>query len=129
MRYLCGPKNFIWKMKLIPIYTWNKEVLKFNRRSDRLTKQPWFQGVLLMTCVLGFTLIPRFDIRGAALTASVAYSVNALFLLVMFVRESRFRCRDFLLTRQELKDYLTEAKRRLGTEKKKDYELRQDAEK
>ena len=84
---------------------------------------------LLMTCVLGFTLIPRFDIRGAALTASVAYSVNALFLLFMFVRESRFRCRDFLLTRQELKDYLTEAKRRLGAEKKKDYELRQDAEK
>ena len=84
---------------------------------------------LLMTCVLGFTLIPRFDIRGAALTASVAYSVNALFLLVMFVRESRFCCRDFLLTRQELKDYLTEAKRRLGAEKKKDYELRQDAEK
>ena len=39
-------------MKLIPIYTWNKEVLKFNRRSDRLSKQPWFQGVLLMACVL-----------------------------------------------------------------------------
>ncbi|MBR1576337.1 MAG: Na+/H+ antiporter NhaA [Bacteroidales bacterium] len=38
-------------MKLIPIYTWNKEVLRFNRRSDRLSKQPWFQGVLLMTCV------------------------------------------------------------------------------
>ncbi len=38
-------------MKLIPIYTWNKEVLKFNRRSDRLSKQPWFQGVLLMACV------------------------------------------------------------------------------
>ena len=39
-------------MKLIPIYTWNKGVLKFNRRSDRLSKQPWFQGVLLLTCVV-----------------------------------------------------------------------------
>ncbi len=39
-------------MKLIPIYTWNKGVLKFNRRSDRLSKQPWFQGVLLMACVV-----------------------------------------------------------------------------
>ena len=39
-------------MKLIPIYTWNKGVLAFNRRSDRLSKQPWFQGVLLMVCVL-----------------------------------------------------------------------------
>ena len=38
--------------KLIPIYTWNKSVLKFNRRSDRLSKQPWFQGVLLLVCVV-----------------------------------------------------------------------------
>lgn len=39
-------------MKLIPIYTWNKGVIKFNRRSDRLSKQPWFQGVLLLCCVV-----------------------------------------------------------------------------
>lgn len=38
-------------MKLIPIYTWNKSLLNFNRRSDRLSKQPWFQGVLLLVCV------------------------------------------------------------------------------
>ena len=38
--------------KLIPIYTWNKGVIKFNRRSDRLSKQPWFQGVLLLGCVI-----------------------------------------------------------------------------
>ena len=39
-------------MKLIPIYTWNKGVLEFNKRSGRLSKKPWFQGVLLMACVL-----------------------------------------------------------------------------
>lgn len=39
-------------MKLIPIYTWNKGVMKFNRRSNRLSKQPWFQGVLLLVCVV-----------------------------------------------------------------------------
>lgn len=39
-------------MKLIPIYTWNKGVFEFNRRSGRLSKKPWFQGVLLMMCVL-----------------------------------------------------------------------------
>ena len=38
-------------MKLIPIYTWNKGVLQFNRHSGRLTNKPWFQGVLLMACV------------------------------------------------------------------------------
>lgn len=39
-------------MKLIPIYTWNKSLLKFNHQSDRMSKQPWFQGVLLLSCVI-----------------------------------------------------------------------------
>ena len=39
-------------MKLIPIYTWNKSMLKFNRKRDRITRQPWFQGVLLLLCVI-----------------------------------------------------------------------------
>ena len=39
-------------MKLIPIYTWNKGLIKFNKRSDRLSKKPWFQGVLLLACVV-----------------------------------------------------------------------------
>jgi NhaA family Na+:H+ antiporter len=39
-------------MKLIPIYTWNKGVFEFNRRSGRLSNKPWFQGVLLMACVV-----------------------------------------------------------------------------
>ena len=38
-------------MKLIPIYTWNKSLVNFNRRSGRLSKRPWFQGALLMVCV------------------------------------------------------------------------------
>ena len=39
-------------MKLIPIYTWNKSMLKFNRKRDSITRQPWFQGVLLLVCVI-----------------------------------------------------------------------------
>lgn len=38
--------------KLIPIYTWNKGLANFNKRGDRLSKQPWFQGVLLLGCVI-----------------------------------------------------------------------------
>ena len=38
--------------KLIPIYTWNKGVLEFSKRSDSLSRQPWFQGVLLLACVV-----------------------------------------------------------------------------
>lgn len=39
-------------MKLIPIYKWNKSRVEFNRKSGRITRQPWFQGVLLLCCVL-----------------------------------------------------------------------------
>ena len=39
-------------MKLIPIYTWNKQVLNFNKRGGRLSKKPWFQGMLLLCCVV-----------------------------------------------------------------------------
>ena len=38
--------------KLIPVYTWNKSVINFNKQSDKLAKQPWFQGVLLLACVV-----------------------------------------------------------------------------
>ena len=39
-------------MKLIPVYTWNRSVLEFNRKRDRLSRQPWFQGVILLLCVI-----------------------------------------------------------------------------
>lgn len=39
-------------MKLIPVYKWRESVVKFNAKSGRLTNQPWFQGVLLLGCVL-----------------------------------------------------------------------------
>lgn len=39
-------------MKIIPIYTWNKNVLKFNEKSGRLSKKAWFQGAILLACVV-----------------------------------------------------------------------------
>ena len=38
--------------KLIPIYTWNKSVVNFNKGKKKLSNQPWFQGVLLLACVI-----------------------------------------------------------------------------
>ncbi len=38
--------------KIIPVVTWNKRVIKFNRRKESLRKKPWFQGVLLLCCVV-----------------------------------------------------------------------------
>ena len=39
-------------MRLIPIYTWNKGLKRFGRRTEKLSNQPWTQGVLLLVCVI-----------------------------------------------------------------------------
>ena len=49
-------------MKLIPIYTWNKGFMNFSKRSGRLSKQPWFQGVLLLACVIIAMLLANLSI-------------------------------------------------------------------
>ena len=39
-------------MRLIPIFTWNKTIKKFGNSTRRLSAAPWFQGVLLLICVI-----------------------------------------------------------------------------
>lgn len=60
---------------------------------------------LVATFVCGFTLIPRYDVTGAAITSAVSYTVNALFLFVFFLKESHFKSRDFLLRKSEIQAY------------------------
>ena len=56
--------------KLIPIYTWNKGVLEFNKRSNSLSHKPWFQGVLLLGCVVVAMLLANLPF-----TANLYHSV------------------------------------------------------
>ena len=37
---------------LIPIYTWTKGVRNMDLRRRTFIKQPWAQGVILLTCVI-----------------------------------------------------------------------------
>lgn len=39
-------------MRLIPIYTWNKSLVKLENNTVRLSNKPWAQGVLLLICVV-----------------------------------------------------------------------------
>ena len=66
---------------------------------------------LVATFAFGFTLIPRYDVVGAALTSSLSYIVNAIFLLYFFIKESDFKWKDFILTRNEVKEYFAEIKK------------------
>lgn len=44
-------------MKLIPIYNWNNTRKKFRENGAKLSNQPWFQGVLLLICVIAALLL------------------------------------------------------------------------
>ena len=65
---------------------------------------------LAATCVMGFTLIPQYDVTGAAITSAVSYTVNAVFLFVFFLKESHFRGKDFILKKCEIQNYISELK-------------------
>ncbi|MBR4148153.1 MAG: polysaccharide biosynthesis C-terminal domain-containing protein [Bacteroidales bacterium] len=69
---------------------------------------------LVATCALGFTLIPRYDITGAAITSAVSYTVNAIFLFVFFLKESHFKGKDFILRKSEVQNYLGELKQQFS---------------
>jgi len=69
---------------------------------------------LAATCILGFTLIPRYDVTGAAITSAVSYTVNAIFLFVFFLKESHFKGKDFLLKKSEVRNYIGELKQQFS---------------
>lgn len=51
---------------------------------------------LLCTLLLSIYLIRNFGLKGACLTASIAYGVQALILTVVFLRQQQFKLRDLL---------------------------------
>ena len=65
---------------------------------------------LTATCILGFTLIPRYDVTGAAITSAVSYTMNAVFLFLFFLKESHFKGSDFILRKSEVQNYIAELK-------------------
>lgn len=73
---------------------------------------------LAVTCALGFTLIPKYDVTGAAITSAVSYTVNAIFLFVFFLKESHFKGKDFILRKSEVQNYIAELKQQFSKQNK-----------
>ena len=68
-------------------------------------------AALAINVGLNCVLIPRYGISGAAISTAVSYSVAALILLVMFVRESGYTvAQTVLVGRAELGEYLRRAR-------------------
>ena len=60
---------------------------------------------------LNCVLIPRWGISGAAISTAVSYSIAALILLVMFVRESGYSVGQIVLVgRTDLEAYVRRAR-------------------
>ena len=60
---------------------------------------------LVFTFALGFTLIPRYGIYGAAITSSISYTASAAFMLVAFFRGSCFKIADLFISRKNILDF------------------------
>lgn len=58
-------------------------------------------AALIGNLSLNVLLIPRFGIIGAAVATAISYSVAALILLALFVRESGLPLRDVLIVKRE----------------------------
>ena len=57
---------------------------------------------LLITVALGFALIPRFALHGAAIAASCAYAANVIYQAVVFMRGTRSSVADLLPTARDV---------------------------
>jgi O-antigen/teichoic acid export membrane protein len=61
---------------------------------------------LFFTLISGWFLIPRWGYAGAAISASLSYSVATLYQFIVFIRISKLEARDFLLKRQDLSSFI-----------------------
>lgn len=73
-------------MKLIPIYKWNDSTVRFNVKAGKLRKQPWFQGVFLLCCVVLAMLLANLPF-----TSHLYHSfLETSFQIQLFNQESGF---------------------------------------
>jgi O-antigen/teichoic acid export membrane protein len=92
--------------------------------SVSLVLSPYFSGLgkpehntissaigLVLTVTFSWLLIPRMGIAGAGLTASISYTASTLYQFIMFMISTRFRMKDFLLTGQEIRQAVSEARK------------------
>jgi len=60
---------------------------------------------LPFTLLLGFVLIPKMNIYGAAITSSLSYIATTVFILLIFLKHTHFKFSNLRLTKTEIKDF------------------------
>lgn len=79
-------------------YTIHK-VLSSSLSAQGVPQASFYGGIASVPLMIGidFVLIPRMEIVGAAIASDVAYGVNAIVMLVLFLRETRLPLREVIL--------------------------------
>ena len=73
--------------------------------TGRIAKNTMASGMgVIITVILGFTLIPTFGIKGAAVITSSSYFVALLYLFILFQREHDGTLRDYLIRWKDVRE-------------------------
>ena len=59
----------------------------------------------IFAVLLGFILIPRYNIYGAAITTSVSVMATTVFILIIFLKHTHLKPSNLLLTKIEIKEF------------------------
>jgi O-antigen/teichoic acid export membrane protein len=73
---------------------------------------------LAVTAILSFALWNRYSPGIAALIASVSYTATSLFVIVCFLKESRFRAAQLLPTYSDISELQKQLRSRIATKRK-----------
>lgn len=65
----------------------------------------------IMTLVVGFTLIPKYGINGAAITASFSYLVSLIFQMIVFTHITKTKIRDYIPKKDDMQFFVNEVRR------------------
>ena len=61
---------------------------------------------LVFTIVSGWLLIPRLGYVGAGISASISYTVATIYQFIVFLKISKVKARDFILTKSEFRGFI-----------------------
>lgn len=78
---------------------------------------------LVITIGLGLILIPRYQLAGAGITATISYTVSTVYQFIVFMRETKVKFRQFMpssddvkIIRRTIKDYLNLRAKQAGSD-------------
>ena len=75
--------------------------------TGRIGKNTIGSGIgVIITIILGFSLVPKLGITGAAAVTSLSYLSSLIYLIVQFRKEGEITFRDILINRLEITDSL-----------------------